>query len=128
MSYQTVREEALAFAVRIKGLGFKVYLAKDGTYGFITDNTENRVLSFSFTDGSSLGGNYGPPTQACGTGWRMDKTPYDLNTAADVHAALYAMPPEWVGQRARGRSTWQYMTTVAQHLATYGSSSHYTEI
>lgn len=116
----TQREEVAAFAGRIKGLGFRVFIAKAGTYGFITDASGSRVLSFSLT-GNGLSGNYGPPSATSGTGWRVDKSPSDLRTADDVREALYAYPPPWTG------NGWKHMTTVAQHLASYGSSSKYEE-
>jgi hypothetical protein len=119
---------ASEFGHCVKGLGFRVFLAKEtryGGYGFITDADGTRVLSFSFTDGSSLSGNYGPPSRESGTGWRMDETPYDLKSADDVKRALYAEAPEWTGRRGRG---WKHYTTLAEHLGMYGSSSGYTEI
>jgi hypothetical protein len=122
MAMATANVSARDFAFFVKGLGFKVYLAKSGGYGFITDDSESRVLSFSFTDGGSLRGNYGPPSHASGTGWRMDQHPCDLQTAEHVRKALYAHPPEFAG---RG---WKHMTNVAQYLAMYGSSSQYTEL
>lgn len=114
----------LEFAQRIKALGFRVYVAKDGTgnYGFISDDSGKRVLSFSFNDGWSLGGNYGPPSQESGTGWRMDEGPESLRTAEDVRRALYAHPPAFCG------NGWKYLTTVDQHLAHYGMSSRYSEV
>lgn len=126
------------FAHFIKGLGFRVWLAKSGSYGFISDGKAERVLSFSFTDGGSLGGNYGPPSKESGTGWRMDATLFDLRTAADVRRALYAEAPGWT-RRGQGqcptchqprpeRGGWEHYTTVAQHLATYGKSSGYSEV
>jgi hypothetical protein len=45
-----VKPAASAFALHVKGLGFRAFLAKSGTYGFITDDTGSRVLSFSFND------------------------------------------------------------------------------
>ena len=113
------QERAAQFAGFIKGLGFTVYMAKAGTYGFITDATESRVLSFSMTDGGSLSGNYGPPSHASGTGWKLEQHPADLKTADDVRRALYATAPGFCG---RG---WKKYTTVADHLATYGASSRY---
>lgn len=115
----TKREQAAEFAGRMRALGFTVYLAKSGDYGFITDATESRVMSFSMNDGTSLSGNYGPPSHGSGTGWRMDKTPDQLRTAEDVRKALYATPPAFCG---RG---WKNYTTVKQHLETYGDSSGY---
>lgn len=119
MTFQNARE----FALYIKGLGFRVYIAKAGDYGFITDETESRVLSFGFSSGGSLSGNYGPPSVASGTGWRMERTPYDLRTAADVHEALYAAPPDWL----RGKG-WSYLSTVKQYLSQYGQSSGFVEV
>lgn len=122
MSYR--QEEALAFARRIKALGFRVFIAENGTgtYGFVTDASEARVLSFSLSDGGSLGGNYGPPSSESGTGWRMDESPSDLRTADDVRRALYAHPPGFCGKG------WRYLTTVAQYLGLYGSSSRFVEL
>lgn len=116
------QSSASEFAHFVKGLGFKVYLAKAQNYGFITDDTGSRVLSFSFTDGGTLSGNYGPPSRESGTGWRLEKTPYDLQTANDVRRALYASPPPWCG---RG---WQRYTTLEQHLKLYGTSSQYVQV
>ena len=119
MNNQPVRD----FAARLTALGFRVYIAQDGAgrYGFITDAEGARVLSFSFNDGGSLSGNYGPPSTESGTGWRMDEAPHDLRTADDIRRALNAHPPSFCG---RG---WRYLTTVAQHLATYHPSSLYAE-
>lgn len=120
MTYrQTATKE---FAARIKSFGFRVFVAERGEYGFITDDEGSRVLSFSFTDGGNLGGNYGPASRESGTGWRMDETPYDLRTADDVRKALYARPPVYCG------NGWKHMTTLKQHLALYGRSSRYAEI
>jgi hypothetical protein len=118
----TIKDGVSRFAERISQLGFTVYVAKSGTYGFITDDTESRVLSFSFNDSGSLGGNYGPPSTESGTGWRMDKSPYSLATAEDVKEALYASPPTWL----RGKG-WKYLSTVAQYLGQYGASSQFTK-
>ena len=116
------REQASNFAHFIKGLGFTVYLAKAGTYGFITDDIGSRVLSFEFTDGGKLSGNYGPPSQESGTGWRLKQAPHDLVTARDVTRALYALAPPWCGDG------WTRYTNVEQHLKLYGDSSQYTKI
>lgn len=114
------QKEAAEFAQYIKGLGFQVHLSKSGTYGFITDETETRVLSFSI-DGffSKLHGNYGPPSKEAGTGWVLDTLPGDLHTKEDVHRALYAHPPSYC-------QGWKYLSTVAQYLGAYQSSSCFT--
>lgn len=116
---QTAADE---FAARIKALGFRVFLAERGEYGFITDDEGSRVLSFSFTDGGNLGGNYGPASRESGTGWRMDETPQSLTTAERVKRALYAHPPMWCGKG------WKHLTTLEQYLAMYGTSSRYAEL
>lgn len=113
---------AREFASFITGLGFIVYLAKDGTYGFITDDTRTRVLSFSFTDGGTLSGNYGPPSTKSGTGWRLEQAPHNLQTAAHVKRALYEGAPGWCGDG------WKHYTTVEQHLKLYGDSSEFTQV
>jgi hypothetical protein len=116
-----IRDEVLAFARRISDLGFTVYIAKSGTYGFITDDSESRVLSFSFTDCGSLSGNYGPPSTKSGTGWRMDEKPHNLTTAKAVREALYENPPPW------SKGGWRYLSTVAQYWQHYDPSSHFTK-
>ena len=120
----TIKDDVSSFADRISRMGFSVYIAKAGTYGFITDESESRVLSFSFNDTGSLGGNYGPPSTQSGTGWRMNENPYSLATADDVRKALYAQPPHWVDRRGKG---WRYLSTVAQYLQQYGPSSQFAK-
>lgn len=115
---QTARD----FASYVKGLGFTVYLAKAGTYGFITDDAGERVLSFSFTDGGSLSGNYGPPSTKSGTGWRLEQAPHDLKTHTDVRRALYEPAPAFCG------NGWKHYTSVEQHLKLYGDSSAFARI
>lgn len=109
------------FAKCITALGFRVYVAEGGRHGFITDDTRARVLSFSFNDGGSLGGNYGPPSMASGTGWRMDQSPWDLKTAEDVRKALYARPQFDCGKG------WSRFTTAAEYLAMYDRGSRFAE-
>lgn len=111
------------FAKRISALGFTVFIAKSGDYGFITDDKRERVLSFGWRD-YNLSGNYGPPSTESGTGWQMSQTPGDLRTAEDVQRALYATAPDWT---RRGDKGWKHYTTVDQHLAHYGKSSGYVE-
>lgn len=115
-------DHILTWAGFIKGLGFRVFLASSGTYGFISDDKGERVLSFSFTDGGSLSGNYYPASHKSGTGWRMDGHPSRLKTAKDVREALHAYPPNYCGKG------WKRFTTVADQLKEYGPSSKYEEI
>ena len=114
---------ALDFAAHIVRLGFRAFMAESNEYGFVTDAVGKRVMCFSFSGcDANLGGNYFPASHESGTGWRMDKCPSDLRTAKDVHDALYAYPPAFVG------CGWKTFTTLQQHLAMYGSSSKYREI
>jgi hypothetical protein len=124
------QQSASDFAHFVKGLGFRVFLAGSGDYGFITDTEGSRVLSFSFTGGSSLSGNYGPPSRACGTGWQSSFDAWNIKTADDVSRALYENPPSFCPRAQPGKpeSGWQYFTTLEQHLSQYGSSSKYREI
>jgi len=117
------QSQATAFAKRIKALGFRVFLAENREYGLITNDDGSRVISFSFSSlGSSLSGNYGPPSHESGTGWRLSRSPESLRTAEDVKAAFAETPPAWCGKG------WRYMTTLEQHLKDYGASSRYYEL
>jgi hypothetical protein len=120
---------AKQFAQRIKSLGFRVFLAERGHYGFISDESGDRVLSFSF-DGveNTLSGNYGPPSRESGTGWRMYTYPENLRTAEEVRSVLNAYPPLYCQRATNARGGWKYFTTLEQHLTRYGSSSQYEEI
>lgn len=115
-------DDASEFAQRIKALGFLVFVAERGHYGFITDDTERRVLTFSFSDCGSLGGCYGPPSTTSGTGWRLEGAPNTLKSAEDVRQALYSYPPAYCG------NGWKYLSTVNQYLALYGDSSRFQEV
>ena len=115
--------QAIAFAKRIKALGFRVFLAENDKYGIITNDDGSRVISFSFSSfGPSLSGNYGPPSVESGTGWRLSRSPESLRTAEDVQAAFAETPPDYCGKG------WRYMTTLEQHLKAYGESSRYYEV
>lgn len=121
--------EAHDFAYRVKALGFVVYLAAAGHYGFISDDTGARVLSFSFAGvEDTLSGNYGPPSRESGTGWRMNEQPQNLRTVDDVRRALYATPPDWCRRATETRGGWRRMTTLEEHLKQYGPSSRYRKI
>jgi hypothetical protein len=121
--------EAHEFAQRIKALGFVVYMAAGGHYGVISDDTGERVLSFSFPGvEDTLSGNYGPPSRESGTGWRMDQDPQSLRTADDVREALNACPPAWCRRASDQSGGWKRFTTLAEHLAAYGQSSKYRQI
>lgn len=114
--------ETYEFAARMIAMGFRVFVAEQETYGYITNDTGSRVLCFSFSWDCSLSGAYGPPTTTSGTGWRMDETPDMLRTKEDVNAALYATPPLWC------RGGWKHLSTEAQYRAQYQSSSRFKQI
>lgn len=117
MTYrQTMAAET---AARIKALGFRVFLAQSGDYGVFTDETGARVVCFNGY--GELSGNYAP-TSKCGTGWRMDKTAYELETADDVRKVLYEPAPRWTGNLD------PRYTTLDQHFGVYQSSSRYAEV
>ena len=114
--------QAIAFAKRIKALGFRVFLAENREYGFITNDDGSRVISFSFSIEPSLSGNYGPPSRESGTGWRLPRSPESLRTVEDVEAAFAETPPAWCGKG------WRYMTTLEQYLKDYGPTSRFYEV
>lgn len=102
-------------AEEIKAAGFRVFIAKSGTYGFYTDEEGSRVVSFQ-TDlgGMKFSGNY--KSKSCGTGWGLDDgMPFAVMIKANA--------PHWAtnGQAVQ-------ITTLEQHLATYQKSSTYTEV
>lgn len=117
------QEKALEFAHHIMSLGFRVFMAESGTYGFITDEKEERVLGFSFGSGiPSLSGNYSPASRESGTGWLMDTVPSDLKTKEDTHSTLYAHPHFHTGKG------WNHFTTVKEYLGIYQKSSKFHEL
>lgn len=107
-------------AEQIKSYGYKVYIAKDGRYGFYTDGV--RVVSFGgqWNFSVDFSGNY--QSRKCGTGWQQAT---EL-TAIDAEAAekfIKASAPQWA---TKGEVV--TYTTPEQHLSMYGSSSGYTEV
>jgi hypothetical protein len=116
------QEQAAQFAGFVKGLGFRVYVAKSGDYGFITDDTESRVLSWSVNDGGKLSGNYGPRSFESGTGWVISEGLDRIKTADDVRGLLYCGPRFDCGKG------WNRFTTVAEYLDQYQHSSHFVQI
>ena len=102
-------------ASELTNAGFRVFIAKSGTYGFYTDGTGERVVSFQVDYLSpSFGGNY--KSKHCGTGWRIDP----IGSFEDM---LNAPAPYWATKGEQVK-----LTTLEQHLATYQSSSQYKEL
>lgn len=119
--HERKKQATLEFAQKLTDWGFKVYIAESGTYGFVTDESGKRVLSFQDIGSSfeALGGNYGPPSVQSGTGWRMDEVPSDLDSAEKVKATLNALPPAFAG------TGWKKLSTIEDHMKDYQSSSRY---
>ena len=115
------KEITVAFAQRAVRLGFQVFIAEKGTYGYYTAG--DGVVSFQYDCGSiQLSGNYktNQPKQT-GGGWRM----YDDSVVIDdkaITAAINAKPPRW----AVGQANWE-LTTPEQYRASYQDSSRYVE-
>jgi len=86
--------------------GFTVYLAKRGNYGFYTDDTGEKTVSFEADLLSvKFSGNYVPlyhgVGRKIGTGWRLEKDTY--------RNMLRAGAPRWAVGRVN-RNEWRYET------------------
>jgi hypothetical protein len=102
---------ALEFSEDCKQKGFDAYIAKSGTYGFITNG--KRVVSFQVDLGLSLSGNYKPSFEG-GTGWRM-REEIGIEEAMDTNA------PRWANANP-------IYTTPEEHLHMYQKSSEYSKL
>lgn len=112
-------EATQELAKNIKASGFRVFIAKSGTYGFYTDAEGSKIVSFQLDlGGFNFTGNYKTdmPTQ-CGTGWQLNQS------TGRTYQDMFNECPTW---SLRG-ANWKF-TTLAQHLATYQASSVYTEV
>lgn len=109
-------EAVKALAEQIKSQGFRVFIAKSGTYGFYTDSEGTRIVSFQYDlGGFRFTGNYKTSQpRSTGTGWQLRDGDFKQ---------MFAEFPSW---SLRGAS-WKF-TTLEQHLATYQASSQYKEI
>jgi len=119
-NYKT--EAVRELAAEIKKSGFRVFIAKSGTYGFYTDEAGSRVVSFQYDlCGFKFSGNYmTDQPRSCGTGWIMGEV---SNLTADGFRNMFnSHAPQW----AVGKANWNF-TTLAQHLKTYQQSSQYVE-
>lgn len=116
------KKELIArFADNLKSQGFTVYMAASGTYGFYSDETEKRVVSFHYDFGGvKLGGNYHASRQS-GTGWDMGTIGVNAD-AKELRERLYAIAPAWTA------NTNPKYCTVADQLERYGQSSGYEKI
>lgn len=113
-------------AATIKAAGFRVFLAKSGTHGCYTDTEGSRVVSFQYDlGGFRFSGNYKAVNSAdgrtTGSGWCMGDA-YEVSTEG-LRNMFESNPPSWATHGKPVR-----LVTLAQHLATYGESSGYTEL
>lgn len=102
-------------ANEIKAAGFRVFIAKSGTYGFYTNEAGSRVVSFQADlGGIKFSGNY--KSKSCGTGWGLDDS-------MSFEAMIKAGAPHWA---TKGEAV--QLVTLEQHLKIYQQSSMYTEV
>jgi hypothetical protein len=118
------KTEAVAeLAQSIKAAGFRVFIAKSGTYGFYTDEAGSRIVSFQFDlGGFKFSGNYKTDQpRSTGNGWGFGEG-VDIS-ASGLRSMFESTPPQWA---VRG-ANWE-LTTLEQHLKTYQASSQYVEV
>lgn len=112
-----VQDQITDLAKRITAEGFRVFIAKRGTYGFYMDKDGAHVVTFAHDLGSlKFAGTYvSDNPQRTGTGWGLD---------TDTFAKMLQAPaPSWAHQGAKWRPQ-----TLKEYLAVYGSSSQYVEV
>lgn len=121
MSYKV--EAVAQLAQEIKAAGFRVFIAKSGTYGFYTDEAGSRVVSFQLDlGGFKFTGNYKTDQpRSTGTGWGLGESA--SVSVEGLRTMLESNPPQWAVRSAN----WE-LTTLEQHLKTYQASSQYTEL
>lgn len=111
------QDATTSLAQEIKAAGFRVWLAKRGTYGFYTNADGSRVVSFQFDlGGFSFTGQYksSQPRQ-CGCGWGLQ--------ADSFEGMIQQYAPSWA------TNGFEYkFTTLDQYLASYGQSSGFVEV
>ncbi|WYV99788.1 hypothetical protein Roomu2_00108 [Pseudomonas phage vB_PpuM-Roomu-2] len=124
MNYKV--EATAQLAQGIKAAGFRVFIAKSGTYGFYTDSEGSRVVCFQHDlGGFKFSGNYkaknAQDARDVGSGWVMGDI---FNLQPEVLKTMFASSaPHWA---TKGLAV--TLVTLKQHLDTYQASSNYTEI
>lgn len=102
-------------ANQIKTEGFRVFIAKSGTYGFYTNQEGSKVVGFQAElGGVKFSGNY--KSKSYGAGWGFDDN-------LSFEQMINANAPYWATKDQPVQCT-----TMEQHLATYQQSSVYTEV
>lgn len=95
----------------IQNEGLRVFVAERATYGFYTDNTGKRVVSFQLDLSLTFSGNY--KSKSNGTGWRITD-----NIPDDFTKLLYTNSP----------FEFDNYTTLDEYLNMYQNSSKFTEV
>ena len=102
-------------ANQIKSEGFRVFIAKLGTYGFYTNQEGSKVVDFQAgLYGVKFSGNY--KSESYGAGWGFDDN-------ITFEQMINANAPHWA---TKGQPV--QCTTMEQHLDTYQQSSVYVEV
>jgi hypothetical protein len=98
--------------------GWRVFLEKNGEYGFYTDKAGNRVVSFSCSyDGIHLSGEYTTDDpKRTGSGWVINGL---VGTEFDAKEAFDEYPPRW----AVCGSRWSF-SSVDDLLKSYTHSQY----
>ena len=114
---ENVHKDLVDVVKDILSNGWRVFIAERGHYGFFTNDTGERVISFQLNLGVVIwNGNYKTSNpKRTGGGWRLQPDTYKN--------MFYAQPPYW----AVGGEKWKY-TTLEMHLKTFQKSSKYMEI
>jgi len=114
------KETILQFANELVDMGFTVYIAESGTYGFYTNSDQSRVISFGLSYGSVKLSHNCEPHEETGTGWTLalpQQWDYD-----GFNAVLNSGLPYW------NRVTMPVkMATMATYLKRYQKSSKFWE-
>jgi hypothetical protein len=98
-------------ADKILKQGLRVFIAENGTYGFYTDETGTRIVTFGIDLTIYFSGSY--RSENNGNGWRITDTiphnfKYTLYTSSPFHFTRY--------------------TTLNEYLAVYQKSSKFEEL
>jgi len=91
--------------------GLRVFIAERGTYGFYTDNTGKRIVSFQLDSSLTFSGNY--KSKSNGTGWRIcEGLPSNFTKLLSINSPF----------------EFDHYTTLDEHLNMYQKSSKYKEV
>ena len=113
-----MKQEIKELTGKLKNQGFRVFIAKRGSYGFFCKD-DSKIISFQADlGGISFSGNYTTnKPQQTGTGWRLSEGLFDYSSMLD------SQPPSWAVQDSK----WNF-TTLQKHIKSYQRSSIYKEI